>query len=144
MGRGHLPPAFPSVRALDSGEPQRRAWVPLFERYDVDLVAVGHDHSLKRTGPILEGRADPRGIVYIGDGVQGVRPCEVATDRWYINGGGMSAGVHNVHMVEFETDVMHVRAFGMGGELLDELRIPADRGLRVQEFDAQLRRAADR
>jgi acid phosphatase type 7 len=136
-------PAFPSVRAFDSGEPQRRAWVPLFERYDVDLVAVGHDHSLKRTVPILDGRADPRGIVYIGDGGLGVRPREVAGDRWYIQGGGMSAGVHNVHMVEFGTEAMHVRAFGMGGEVLDELRIPADRRVRVQQYDAQLRRATD-
>jgi acid phosphatase type 7 len=137
-------PAFPSVRALDSGEPQRRAWVPLFERHDVDLVAVGHDHALKRTVPILDGRADPRGIVYIGDGGLGVRPREVATDRWYINGGGMSRSVHNVHLVEFGTEALHVRAFGMGGEVLDELLIPADRGLRVQQYDARLRRAADR
>ncbi|TVP46670.1 MAG: metallophosphoesterase family protein [Gemmatimonadales bacterium] len=137
-------PAYPSVRAFDSGEPQRRAWVPLFERYGLDLVAVGHDHALKRTVPILEGQANPRGIVYIGDGGLGVRPREVATDRWYINGGGISQSVHNVHLIEFGTDALHVRAFGMGGEVLDELLIPADRGLRLRQYDALLRRAADR
>ncbi len=137
-------PAYPSVRAMETGEPRRRAWVPLFEEFGVDFVAVGHDHSLKRTAPILENRVDPRGIVYVGDGGLGVRPREVATDRWYINEGGMSLSTDNVHLIEFESDRMRYRAFGMGGELLDELEIPHDRAARAAHYEAMLGVAAGR
>ncbi|TVR64698.1 MAG: metallophosphoesterase family protein [Gemmatimonadales bacterium] len=137
-------PAYPSVRAFETGEPRRRAWVPLFEEFGVDFVAVGHDHSLKRTAPILANRVDPRGIVYVGDGGLGVRPREVATDRWYINEGGMSQSVDNVHLIEFESDRMRYRAFGMEGDLLDELEIPHDRAERAAHFEAMLSVAADR
>src|SRR3546814_18101454 len=52
-------PAYPSVRAYEDGESRRRAWVPLFEEHQLDLVSSGHDHSMKRTVPILNeiGRA---------------------------------------------------------------------------------------
>lgn len=42
-------------------------WVPLFEKYGVDLVLNGHDHNYERTVPILAGSkttAD-KGIVYV-------------------------------------------------------------------------------
>ena len=137
-------PAYPSVRAFETGEARRRAWVPLFEEHGVDLVAVGHDHSLKRTAPILRNRVDPRGIVYVGDGGLGVRPREVATDRWYINQGGMSLSIDNVHLIEFERDRMRYRAFGMEGDLLDELEIPHDRGLRQAHYESLLSVTIDR
>lgn len=35
-----------------SSEAVRDTWVPLFERYDVDLVLAGHDHDYQRTHPI--------------------------------------------------------------------------------------------
>ena len=127
-------PAYPSVRAFEDGEARRRAWVPLFEKYKVDLVASGHDHSMKRTVPILNVKADPNGIVYIGDGGLGVRPRNVDTSRWYLKPPGIAKSVHNVHMVDYNAEQITITAFGIEGEQLDYFVVPADRGVRTQHY----------
>jgi hypothetical protein len=71
-------PAYPSHRAfhgidgsLGTGEENRRHWVPLFERYNVDAVLEHHDHTYKRTHPLLDGRPNEKGVLYLGDGSWG-------------------------------------------------------------------------
>lgn len=134
-------PLFPSVRAYDGSEGRRRAWAPLFEGHGVDLVAVGHDHALKRTVPILDEKADPKGIVYIGDGGLGVPTREVDESRWYLQPPGMTQSVDNVHMVEFNQNHIHIRAFGKEGDILDEFSIPASRRERVAHYEETLKNA---
>jgi 3',5'-cyclic AMP phosphodiesterase CpdA len=71
-------PAYPSHRKFQgengkpgTGEGNRTHWVPLFERYRVDLVLEHHDHTFKRTHPLLDGHIDNRGLLYLGDGSWG-------------------------------------------------------------------------
>lgn len=71
-------PAYPSYRAFEgdadhpgSGAANRRYWVPLFERYNVDAVFEHHDHTYKRTHPLLDGRPNEKGVLYLGDGSWG-------------------------------------------------------------------------
>ncbi len=70
-------PAYPSFRAYDSdtgegtGGGNRKHWVPLFERYNVDAVFEHHDHTYKRTHPLMGGHKSDNGIVYLGDGSWG-------------------------------------------------------------------------
>ncbi|MEX0679070.1 MAG: metallophosphoesterase family protein [Pirellulales bacterium] len=71
-------PAYPSVRPYGgehsetgTGWGNRKHWVPLFERYNVDAVFEHHDHAYKRTHPLADGRASANGIVYLGDGSWG-------------------------------------------------------------------------
>ncbi len=71
-------PAYPSHRAFETvgdkigtGEDNRRHWVPLFERYNVDAVLEHHDHTYKRTHPLLDGRPNAKGVLYLGDGSWG-------------------------------------------------------------------------
>ena len=131
-------PIYPSVRAYDGAEGRRRAWAPLFDEHKVDLVAVGHDHALKRTVPILAEEPNPEGIVYIGDGGLGVPTREVDESRWYLQNPGMTESIFNVHLVEFSTEQIHIRAFGMEGDILDEFLIPADREQRRIDYEAIL------
>ncbi len=66
--------AYPSARHWD-GDVHRRVrehWSPLFDRHRIPMVFEQHDHTYKRTWPIREGRIDPRGVVYMGDGAWGV------------------------------------------------------------------------
>jgi acid phosphatase type 7 len=80
--RTHIPhvfphyhiPGYPSVRSHESGRHYRIRdhWVPLFEKYGVRVAFENHDHAYKRTFPLLDGKIDPNGIVYIGDGAWGV------------------------------------------------------------------------
>ncbi|MGL4423231.1 MAG: purple acid phosphatase family protein [Gemmataceae bacterium] len=74
-------PAYPSHRlatvansktGTGTGEDNRKHWSPLFEKYNVDVVLEHHDHTFKRTHPMLGGlRDDRRGILYLGDGSWG-------------------------------------------------------------------------
>lgn len=67
-------PVYPGFTGRDDGR-LRRAWQPLFDRYNVDLVLQGHDHMYARTGPMRydpaaeTGDAEPRpvssGPVYV-------------------------------------------------------------------------------
>jgi acid phosphatase type 7 len=69
-------PAYPSVRSynMDISNMIRRNWLPLFEKYGVHVAFENHDHDYKRTYPLIKGKIDPRGVVYIGDGSWGVKP----------------------------------------------------------------------
>lgn len=71
-------PAYPSYRKAEgtdgkagTGEGNRKHWVPLFEKYRVPVVLEHHDHTFKRTKPLLDGRADANGVLYLGDGSWG-------------------------------------------------------------------------
>ena len=71
-------PAYPSHRVFETGSgapgtgaENRQYWVPLFERYKVDAVLEHHDHTYKRTHPLLDGRPNEKGVLYLGDGSWG-------------------------------------------------------------------------
>lgn len=71
-------PAYPSVRPAKlpggieaTGHGNRKHWVPLFERYNVDAVFEHHDHCFKRSHPLLDGMKNENGILYLGDGSWG-------------------------------------------------------------------------
>lgn len=77
-------PAYPSYRnpigspatdtrgaRLGTGENQRKHWVPLFEKYSVPVVLEHHDHTFKRTKPLLNGLENDNGVLYLGDGSWG-------------------------------------------------------------------------
>jgi hypothetical protein len=71
-------PAYPSYRRMDgaagkegTGHGNRKHWVPLFEKYRVPVVLEHHDHTFKRTKPLLDGLAHDNGVLYLGDGSWG-------------------------------------------------------------------------
>lgn len=77
-------PAYPSYRnpfaepAKDgkdpkpgTGEAQRKHWVPLFDKYRVPIVLEHHDHTFKRTKPLINGLEHQNGVLYLGDGSWG-------------------------------------------------------------------------
>jgi hypothetical protein len=71
-------PAYPSFRRIEgvegkagTGEDNRKHWVPLFQKYRVPVVLEHHDHTFKRTKPLLDGLAHANGVLYLGDGSWG-------------------------------------------------------------------------
>ncbi len=71
-------PAYPSFRNYQgsngrdgTGEGNRKHWVPLFQKYRVPVVLEHHDHTFKRTKPLLDGHSDANGVLYLGDGSWG-------------------------------------------------------------------------
>ena len=117
-----VPPATWTVVALHhppysagdhgSDENVRRAWVPLFERFDVPLVLAGHDHDYQRSRPI-------DGVTYVvSGGAAKLRPAgwedftEISTStRHYLD-----LAVYDDRMVG--------RAVDPSGEVIDEFTVP--------------------
>lgn len=133
-GRPHLivvnhVPCYPSYRVPEgtavgkfgTGEEQRKSWVPLFEKHQVDLVLEHHDHTFKRTRPLKGGTVDEAtGIVYLGDGSWGkLRIPKSPEKRPYLE--EVSAAYHmTLHRLEGEQR-FHL-ALGETGKVLDVCR----------------------
>jgi acid phosphatase type 7 len=70
-------PAYPSHRnpigilGNGTGELQRKHWVPLFEQHRVPVILEHHDHTFKRTKPLIGGLENSNGVLYLGDGSWG-------------------------------------------------------------------------
>ncbi|TXK46757.1 metallophosphoesterase family protein [Pontibacter qinzhouensis] len=116
-------PAYPAVKSFmrQTFVRVRKSFVPLFEKYNVDLVAESDGHVLKRTLPIRNNKPDTSGIVYIGEGGLGVpqRPVYDSA-RWYVQAPGFVQSAHHVHVIRFSKDSLHVQAIGIDGEVLDD------------------------
>lgn len=78
-------PAYPSYRNPDDeiSTRIRTHWVPLFEKWKLDVAFEHHDHTYKRTHPILENKRHSEGVVYLGDGAWG-KLRDPHPNRWYL------------------------------------------------------------
>lgn len=79
--------AYPSYYTYDSPSAQtiRTCWVPLFEKYHEQVAFEYHNHTYKRTHPIKEGKIDPEGVIYLGDGSWGTPPrTPRSPPSWYL------------------------------------------------------------
>ena len=71
-------PAYPSYRKMEgpegkagTGSENRKHWVPLFEKHRVPVVLEHHDHTFKRSRPLLDNLVNKNGVLYLGDGSWG-------------------------------------------------------------------------
>jgi hypothetical protein len=112
-------PAYPSVRHQnnhDSSEVSTH-WVPLFEAFGLTAAFENHDHAYKRTHPILKGRPDPSGVVYLGDGAWGMkRTRKPKSQRWYL---AKTASSRHFILVTLEKESRHFSAISSTGEVID-------------------------
>ena len=91
-------PAYPSNRSFNDAVPVRirQHWVPLYENAGVQLVFENHDHTFKRTKPLLGGVENASGICYLGDGLWGIDSRPPDTTRPYLE---IANEKHHVHLV---------------------------------------------
>jgi acid phosphatase type 7 len=94
----------------------RGAFVPLFERYAVDVVFAGHDHDYERTHP-------SQGVTYIvtGGGGQSTRPVARSSFTAY------SEDVLHFVYAEVEEGQMTLHAIDAVGREFDSLRLERQR-----------------
>ncbi len=111
-------PAFPAVKPPWMNLTH---WVPLFEKYNLDLACEGDGHNIKRTAPIRNFKIDPTGVVYIGEGGLGVGQRTPKTDRWYLRPPHAKTGsAHHVQLLTFDEEKITYRVVLLGGKLFDE------------------------
>jgi len=109
---------------------QRAAWLPVFERYGVDLVLQGHDHSYGR-GNLVEGTTAETGKTIYVVSVSGPKMYEANDANWTSNGAiarkiGMNTQLYQV--ISIDGDRLTYRSKTATGQLYDDFTIhkPAD------------------
>ncbi len=92
----------------------REAVEPLFVEYGVDLVLTGHDHHYERTVPL-------DGVTYVVSGA-GSKLRGTGTSEFT----AVAENQLQFMMVEATSDVMRLRAIGVGGVVIDEFSLVKD------------------
>jgi hypothetical protein len=108
-------PAYPAVKEAGGA---KQFWVPLFEKYGVDVVCESDGHVLKRTPPIRADKVDPAGVVYVGEGGLGV-PQRTPISAWYLKAPGMAKSAHHVQMFSFSPTELVYEAYSINGGVED-------------------------
>jgi hypothetical protein len=118
-------PAWPSFRSDEAGESSklnqkvRQHWCPLFERYGVKVAFEHHDHTFKRTHPIRDGKINPKGVTYLGDGAWGVNLRKPDSNpRWYLAKAGQ---IRHFFLVTLYPEARHILAINESGAVFDEV-----------------------
>jgi 3',5'-cyclic AMP phosphodiesterase CpdA len=96
-----------------SHEELRDSFVPLFERYGVQVVFSGHEHDYQRSDPI-------NGVVYIVTGA-GSRTRRTGQDDFT----AVAWSTHHFVDLNLFDDHLLIRAIDQDGEQFDEVLIPA-------------------
>jgi hypothetical protein len=99
-------------------------WVPLFDKYHVDLALQGHDHAYLRTYPLKRGArvATPRdGTIYLLT-VSGTKFYGQG-DHAYTEVGFTKVATYQVLDIRVAGDELHYRAYDVDGRLRDEFVI---------------------
>ena len=98
----------------------RAAFGPIFERYGVDLVLTGHEHTYERTVPIRESTTASDGFVtYIVTGGGGAPLYPSGTSTWT----AFSASVHQYTKVGATACTLTLSAVGLNGAVFDSASI---------------------
>jgi hypothetical protein len=93
----HQCAASSSVTGNGSDLGIRQQWLPLFDRYEVDLVLNGHDHDYERSFPVRGADPDVGQEVATGAVVNTLRPHPVTTTDSGESGGQTSITVTHYH-----------------------------------------------
>ncbi len=97
---------------------QREAWKPVFDKYAVDMVLQGHNHTYARgnnIGSSATVRDSTKGTVYVVS-VSGPKQYRLKKDPW------VTRGAENTQLYQIITvsgDTLHYRAMTAVGELYD-------------------------
>ena len=119
-------PVFSAARGRDNEE-LRKAWMPIFDRYRVDLVLQGHDHTYGRTRNVREGisvRNDESGTVYV---------VSVSGPKMYENSGHplmqrIGEDIQLYQIIAVDNDTLSYRSYTVTGELYDAFELIKQEG----------------
>lgn len=114
--------AYPSVRSQNNTESKliRKSWVPLFERYGLNIAFEHHDHAYKRTHLISNNKVNTKGVLYMGDGAWGIekpRTPKTPDKLWYLAKSGKTRHIISVILSEHGRVI---KAIDADGNVFDE------------------------
>jgi len=114
-------PAFPAVKTPGKA---LTAWVPLFDKYGLDIAFESDGHALKRTLPIKNGEHHERGTIYVGEGGLGVPlRSPVHGEKWYFQTPGYVDAVHHIQLLEVKPSGLNYTVVDDQNRIYDSLQI---------------------
>lgn len=117
-------PIFSSAQGRDNPE-LRALWKPVFDRYRVDLVLSGHDHTYARSVP------QPSGTVYVNS-VTGPKMYKLNQQPWMRR---WAQDTQFYHLVHVDGDRLRFESYTAAGSLFDAFEIRKRRGQVNQVID---------
>ncbi len=122
-------PLYSTAKGRAQGDPDkavRKFWRPLFDRYEVDLVLQGHDHSYGRSGLMRDDNAlrgaqdyDRKGAVYVVS-VSGPKQYDLNVQPWMV---ASAEKKQFYQLIRIDGDRLRFEARTADGELYDEFEI---------------------
>lgn len=113
-------PLYPAVKEPSSG---LLSWVPLFEKYNIDLACEADGHNIKRTLPIRNNKHDETGIVYIGEGGMGVDQRTPKSDRWFLQAPGMADKGDHIFVLTFGPQTLRGKCVLVNETIRDQFEL---------------------
>lgn len=116
-------PCYPSHRAFDDTYARRgrQYWVPLFDRYKLSAGLENHDHTFKRTHPLVAGKTTAGGTVYLGDGLWGISPRRAHKLPVHVK----ASSTYHVWLLSTTPDGLLCQAVGLDGKVFDQTTLKA-------------------
>ena len=114
-------PIFSAAAGRDNAD-LRALWMPIIDRYEVDLVLQGHDHTYWRTRNVRSGlsvRDDDSGTVYVVS-VSGPKMYESAVHPLMRR---VAEDTQLYQIIEVDGDELVYRAYTATGELYDAFNL---------------------
>ncbi|MBC8135315.1 MAG: metallophosphoesterase family protein [Fibrella sp.] len=114
-------PMFSSAKGRDN-KALREAWMPIFDKYKVDLVLQGHDHTYARSHNIRAGvnvKNDASGTVYVVS-VSGPKMYNLEREDWMAR---TAEDTQLYQVIGVDGDKMRYEARTVTGELYDAFEL---------------------
>ncbi len=117
-------PAYSASTVHGSSTAVQKHWVPLFEKYGVDVAFAGHDHCYERSVPITAGKpaAAATGVTYVVAGGFFAPPYKNGSDWW--TAVSHHGNKYNYVEISVNGKALTLTAWsGDGAEKLDQVQI---------------------
>lgn len=111
-----------------SSNTAQKYWVPLFDKYGVDLMLTGHYHSYMRSKPLVGGKESPEkglGTTYVmAVGCEKFYPFKELSVAAKQFGGVVTYQLVTLSRDADDLPVLEYKAYNLQGEILDEFVRP--------------------
>ena len=85
----------------------------------MDIALEADGHCIKRTVPIRDGKMDPTGVVYIGEGGYGA-PQRDTKDLWYLESPGFVSRADHLMIFDYQVETVEYKTIGIDGSSIDQ------------------------
>ena len=109
--------------ASDAPNAIGKSFLPIFDKYGVDLVFLAHIHSYSRTVPVKNFIPASRGTVYITTGRSGDKVWEGSPQKTFDEVFYNPLDQPNYLTLEVADNELYVRAVKQDGSIIDEVHI---------------------